>query len=47
MHILDIWSSGDEHEGQVDLWDNDEAKENQQVSGVEKKKKKKKLLRAK
>ena len=47
MYVLDIWSSDDEQEGQVDLWKNDEVKENQQVSGVEEKKEGKKLLRAK
>ena len=38
VHVLDIWSSDDEQEGQVDLWENNKVKENQQVSGVEEKK---------
>ena len=29
VYVLDIWSSDDEHEGQVDLWKNNEAKESQ------------------
>ena len=47
MHVLDIWSSDDEHEGQVDLWENDEANESQQLVRLRRRKKKKKLLRAK
>ena len=38
MHVLDIWSSDDEHEGQIDLWENKEIKENQQVGKVDEKK---------
>ena len=47
MHVLDIWSSDDEHEEQVDLWDNDEAKESQQVGEVEEKKEVKETIKGK
>ena len=47
MHVLDIWSSDDEHEGQVDLWDIDEAKESQQVGEVEEKKEVKETIKGK
>ena len=41
VHVLDIWSSDDEHEGQIDLWENDEANKSQQVGEVEEKKEEK------
>ena len=47
MHVLDIWSSDDEHEGQVDLWDNDKAKESQQIGEVEEKKEEKETVEGK
>ena len=47
MHVLDIWSSDDEHEGQVDLWKNDKAKESQQVGKVEEKKEEKETIEGK
>ena len=47
MYVLDIWSSDDEHEGQVDLWENDEANESQQVSELEEKKEGKETIEGK
>ena len=47
MHVLDIWSFDDEHKGQVDLWENNEAKESQQVGEVEKKKEEKETVEGK
>ena len=38
MHVLDIWSSDDEGEGHIDLWENEEKKESQQVGKVKEKK---------
>ena len=47
MHVLDIWSSDEQHKGQVDLWENDEANESQQVGEVEEKKKEKETVEGK
>ena len=47
VHILDIWSSDDERKGQVNLWENDEAKESRQVGEVEEKKEEKETVEGK
>ena len=47
MHVLDIWSSDDEHEGKVDLWEYEEVKESQQVGKVEEKKEEAESVEAK
>ena len=47
MHVLDIWSFDDEHQRQVDLWDNDEVKKSQQVGETEEKKEEKKTVEGK
>ena len=47
VHVLNIWSSDYEQEGQVDLWESDEVKESQQVGEVEEKEKEKETVEGK